>query len=304
LDRTPEVVVVGSACRDLVDDDARGWRLGGGASYSALTLARLGLRVGAIVVADDLAASSTELDMVRDAGVDVVVVPGSRGPVFINIETPTGRIQQTPQVSDPVDPRAMPDAWRRAPAWMLVPVAAEVTEEWADVPPPDAAVAVGWQGLLRVLTAGAAVQHLPPTSTRVVRRANLVGVGCDDIDASLTAGDLVGLLRPGATMLFTDGVHGGEAFEVGEAGTIARVRRWHSIPIQRYVDPVGAGDTFLAGVFAARVHPVLTASWVDGDADLRMGAAVGSLILEGPGLYGVPDHASVVRRMHGGDNPE
>jgi sugar/nucleoside kinase (ribokinase family) len=304
MNRTPEVVVVGSACRDLVEDDARGWRLGGGASYSALTLARLGLHVGAIVVADELAASSTELDMVRDAGVEVVVVPGSRGPVFINIETPTGRVQQTPQVSDPVDPRALPDSWRRAPAWMLVPVAAEVTDEWADVPPPDAAVAVGWQGLLRVLTAGAEVRHLPPTSTRVVRRANLVGVGRDDIDLSMSAADLVGLLRPGATMLFTNGVHGGEALEVGEAGAIAGVRHWHSIPIQRYVDPVGAGDTFLAGVFAARVKPEIAASWTDADPDLRMGAAVGSLILEGPGLYGVPDHAAAVRRMHGGDNPD
>ncbi len=40
---TPDVVVVGSACRDLVEDDPRGWRLGGGASYSALAFARLGL---------------------------------------------------------------------------------------------------------------------------------------------------------------------------------------------------------------------------------------------------------------------
>ena len=39
MDEVPAVVVVGAACRDLVDDDERGWRLGGGASYSALALA-------------------------------------------------------------------------------------------------------------------------------------------------------------------------------------------------------------------------------------------------------------------------
>ena len=304
MDRTPDVVVVGSACRDIVEDDARGWRLGGGASYSALTLARLGLRVGAIVVADKLAAASTELGMVRDAGVAVVVVPGARGPVFINVETPTGRVQQTPQVSDPVDPRALPDTWRRSGAWMLVPVAAEVTEDWADVPPADAVVAVGWQGLLRVLTPGAQVGHLPPSSTRVVRRADLIGVGRDDIDASITTADLAGLLRPSATMLLTNGIHGGDAIEIGRGGVIAATRHWHSIPIQRYVDPVGAGDTFLAGVFAARVKPAIASSWKGPDPDLRMGAAVGSLILEGPGLYGVPEHAAAVRRMHDGDNPD
>ena len=58
MDDVPAVVVVGAACRDLVDDDERGWRLGGGASYSALALARLGISVGALVVADELAAAS------------------------------------------------------------------------------------------------------------------------------------------------------------------------------------------------------------------------------------------------------
>ncbi len=304
MDRTPAVVVVGSACRDLVDDDPRGWRLGGGASYSALTLARLGLTVGALVVADKLAASSSEIQMLRDAGVDVHVVAGSKGPIFINTETPSGRIQRTPQVSDPVDPRALPAAWREARAWMFAPVAAEVTGEWADVPPADALVALGWQGLLRLLRAGAAVDHLPPGPSRVVFRADLVGVGVDDIDDATTAADLAAFMHPGATMLLTNGVHGGHAHEIGVGASIVSSRHWHSIPIQTYVDPVGAGDTFLAAVFAARVDPSLAASWTGPDPDLRMGAAVGSLILEGPGMFGVPDHAATVARMRGGDNPD
>jgi sugar/nucleoside kinase (ribokinase family) len=304
LDSTPAVVVVGAACRDLVDDDPRGWRLGGGASYSALTLARLGLDVGALVVADELAAGSSEIQMLRDAGVTVHVVPGARGPIFINTETPTGRIQQTPQVSDPVDPRALPAAWRGARAWMFAPVAAEVTEEWADVPPADALVALGWQGLLRLLRAGAPVDHLPPGPSRVVARADLIGVGVDDIERGTTAADLAAFAHPGATLLLTDGVHGGDAHIVGEGARIVSTRHWRSIPIQTYVDPVGAGDTFLAGVFAARVAPSLAASWTEGDPDLRMGAATGSLILEGPGLFGVPDLAVTLARMHGGDNPD
>jgi sugar/nucleoside kinase (ribokinase family) len=304
LDRTPSVVVVGSACRDLVDDDPRGWRLGGGASYSALTLARLGLEVGALVVADELAAGSSEIQMLRDAGVDVHVVPGARGPIFINTETPTGRIQQTPQVSDPVDPQTLPAAWRGAGAWMFAPVAAEVTEAWADVPPADALVALGWQGLLRVLRAGAPVDHLPPGPSRVVARADLIGVGVDDIERGTTAADLAAFAHAGATLLLTDGIHGGDAHVVGDGASIVSTRHWHSIPIRRYVDPVGAGDTFLAGVFAARVDPSLAATWTDRDPDLRMGAATGSLILEGPGLFGVPNLAATLARMHGGDNPD
>jgi len=300
----PEVVVIGAACRDLVDDDERGWRLGGGASYSALALARLGLRVGALVVADELAATSAELNMVRDAGVDVRVIPGSHGPIFINVETPTGRIQQTPQISDPVDPRALPDAWRSTRAWMLAPVAAEIRDEWADVVPTDALVAVGWQGLLRVLADGAPVHHLAPGPSPVVRRADLIGVGADDVDDATEPPDLAVFLKPGATLLFTNGVHGGTAYRVGERPTELEPRHWHSIPIARYVDPVGAGDTFLSGVFAAWVHPAITGDWDGPDPDLRLGAACGSLILEGPGVYGVPHLADALRRMRGGDNPD
>ena len=304
MDEAPAVVVVGAACRDLVDDDERGWRLGGGASYSALALARLGISVGALVVADELAAASAELDMVRAAGVDVRVIPGSRGPIFINVETPTGRVQHTPQVSDPVDPAYLPPAWRNARAWMLAPVAAEIRDEWADIVPADALVALGWQGLLRVLRDGAAVHHLPPGASPVVRRADLVGVGADDVDDVTTPAHLAAFMKPGATLLFTDGIHGGTAYRVGERPDDLTPRHWHSIPIREYVDPVGAGDTFLSGVFASWVHPEITTGWDGPDPDLRLGAAVGSLILEGPGVYGVPYLADALVRMRGGDNPD
>jgi sugar/nucleoside kinase (ribokinase family) len=304
MSETPQVVVVGAACRDLVDDDERGWRLGGGASYSALALARLGLRVGALVVADELAATSAELDMVRAAGVDVRVIPGSKGPIFINIETPTGRVQHTPQVSDAVDPAWLPDAWRSARAWMLAPVAAEIRDIWAEVPPADAQVALGWQGMLRVLADGAPVRHLEPGPSPVVRRADLIGVGSDDVDAATTPAHLARFMKAGATLLFTDGIHGGTAYEIGTVPDDLAARHWHSIPIRKYVDPVGAGDTFLSGVFAVWVHPETVTGWDGPDPDLRLGAAAASLILEGPGVFGVPYLADALERMHGGDNPD
>ena len=64
----PDIVVVGAASRDRVEDDPRGWRLGGAVSYAALAIARLGLRVGALVGADAEAATARELDLLREAG--------------------------------------------------------------------------------------------------------------------------------------------------------------------------------------------------------------------------------------------
>ena len=53
-----EVVHIGSACRDVVPEDPRGWRLGGGVTYASLTTARLGLRTAAIVGVDATAATA------------------------------------------------------------------------------------------------------------------------------------------------------------------------------------------------------------------------------------------------------
>ena len=293
----PEVVVVGAASRDLVDDDPRGWRLGGGVSYAALTLARLGLRVGALIGADRLAAESRELHVLRDAGVDVAVARLDRGPVFINTETPNGRIQHAPQVSEPVLPSALPAGWGSAHAWLFGPVAAELPDAWADVPADDALVALGWQGLLRVLVAGEPVTQHPPGPSPIVARADLVGVGSDDVDPATPEASLVALLRPGATMLLTDGAQGGLAIDVAPDGTPGRRRRWPPVPAERFVDPVGAGDTFLAGVFAARIDPALLGPDAGPDDDLLVGAAAASLILEGPGMVGVPTREAVLRRL-------
>ena len=293
----PVVIVVGAACRDLVHDDPRGWRLGGGVSYAALTLARLGLRVGALIGADRLAAESRELHLLREAGVDVVIAPLVRAPVFINTETPAGRIQHSPQVSDPVEPGALPSTWLDSRAWLFGPVAAELPDEWAAVPAADARVALGWQGLLRVLEPGERVTQRPPGPSPIVRRADLVGVGRDDFAGATTEVELLGCLHPGATMLLTDGAQGGVALEAGDDGHEARRRPWTPIPVDRFVDPVGAGDTFLAGVFAAHVDRTLTAADGGADADLRVGAAAASLICEGPGLLGVPERDAVLRRM-------
>jgi hypothetical protein len=250
-------------------------------------------------VADPLAAASQEIELLRGSEADVVIVPGARGPVFVNIETPEGRIQRSPQVSDPVDPAVLPVAWRRAPAWMLAPVAAEIRDEWAAVMPAGALVGLGWQGLLRVLEEGSTVRRRSPWPSALVARADLVGVGRDDLDPVTTVDDLAALLHPGASLLLTNGVHGGEAIEVVAGRRPGAARRWVAIPAERYVDPVGAGDTFLAGVLAARLDPSLAAAWAGPDPDLRLGAACGSLVLEGPGLFGVPDRAAVLGRVTG-----
>lgn len=291
-----EVVHVGSACRDVTADDPRGWRLGGGVTYAALTTARLGLRTAAVVGVDTEAAGAHELVAMRDAGVDILTVDLPEGPIFRNVETPHGREQTVIATGVPVRPVPLPWSWRAAAAWSLVPVAAEVGDDWTDHVGPDAIVAVAWQGMLRRLVAGTRVERIPPTERAILRRADLVGLSHLDVAPDTSLGELSRFLHPGAHLLVTQGGQGGLLVTTGDDGPV-EVLRYLPTLTEREVDPTGAGDTFLAALLAALARPSVTASRRRSLAGaLRFAAAAGSLAVEDIGLAGVPDRTAVIVR--------
>jgi sugar/nucleoside kinase (ribokinase family) len=292
----PTIVVVGAASRDLTDDDPRGWRLGGGVSYGALTIARLGVRTAALIGVDRAAAGAAELDLLRDAGVDIRLAPLARGPVFVNEERPEGRRQISHSVSDEIDPGLIPPTWRTAPGWMLAPVAGEIGVAWADVPSEQAFVGLGWQGLLRELVAGQPVRRTPPAPNPLLRRADLVGLSRGDVEGDLGLDDLRQLTRPGGSLAVTHGDRGGLIVD-GGVGEAARIRHYPAIRAEHAVDPTGAGDVFLAALTAARVEPRLVGGRIGQGFDLLLAAAAASLVLEGPGLFGVADRSAIRARM-------
>jgi hypothetical protein len=287
-------VVVGSAARDLTSEDPRGWRLGGAATYAGLTLARLGLRPRILLGVDDAGAAAPELDLLRAAGADLRLVRLAASPVFENREGPTGRIQVCAEPGVPIPP-AVPADWSDADAWFLGPVADELGPAWASVPRGDALVAVGWQGLLRELPRGGLVTRRRPSATPLIARATIVGLSHHDVDPDLTAAELARLLTPPATLLLTRGEAGGLVLELLAAGG-RRSRVYPAIPAAAVIDPTGAGDTFLAALVAARLGHPLAGSGRRG-ADLRLAAATASLVVEAPGLLGVPTLAAVAGRM-------
>lgn len=294
-----EVVHIGSACRDVVPDDPRGWRLGGGVTYASLTTARLGLRTAAIVGVDATASGSSELDLLRDAGVDLRLVPLAEGPIFRNVETPSGRIQYCVRTGVPLPVLDIPDHWRSAPGWSVVPVAGEVTDDWMAVIPAGAHLAVAWQGFLRQLVPGERVTRRPPWPSAIIRRADLVGVSHHDLARDTPLATLHGLLHPGADLVVTQGGDGGLLVRVGSGGPAGT---WRYLPAAtiREVDPTGAGDTFLAALQAPVLRPAVAGRRRSrGALDLRFAAAAGSLVVEGPGLEGVPDRTAVLARLAG-----
>ncbi|HSK53123.1 MAG TPA: PfkB family carbohydrate kinase [Clostridia bacterium] len=292
----PELVVVGATSRDRTPDDPRGWRLGGGVSYASLAIARLGLRVGALAGVDADAGAAHELARLREAGVDVRPVSLASAPIFDNIETDVGRRQVAHAASARLRTAALPDGWRAAKAWLLTPIAGELPEDWAAVPASEALVAVGWQGLLRDVRAGRPVVRVAPRASALLGRADIVGVSRDDLEGEVDLEALCRLLRPGATLLITAGAGGGLVVEVGRAGP-RRIHRYPAITPDATRDPTGAGDVFLAAVLAARARPGLVGGRLGQRLDLLLAAAAASLVVERPGLDGVPDRTAVRRRL-------
>jgi sugar/nucleoside kinase (ribokinase family) len=293
-----DVVHVGSACRDLTEDDPRGWRLGGGASYSALTTARLGLRTAAVVGVDAITASATELDMLRAAGVELHLVELDEGPTFRNRETPTGRVQSWPTRGRPLPVPDLPPRWLAARAWSLVPVASELRDAWVSIVPDGSIVSLAWQGLLREQGPDQLTRRRAPERSALLDAADLVGVSRHDVAPGTPLDAMTGLLRPGTRLALTDGHDGGRLLRILPDGRTS-AETWPAVPPDDVVDPTGAGDVFLAALLAAMVRPDVTARATGGPptAHLAFAAATASLVVEAVGLHGVPDLAAVLRRL-------
>jgi hypothetical protein len=248
---------------------------------------------------DTASASATELDLLRAAGVDLLLVPLEEGPVFINRETPAGRVQTSMAVGHPLPVSALPSIWLGTPHWSLVPVAGELDETWVRAVPDDRFLSLGWQGFLRSLEAGREVVRLAPRRSRLVERADLVGVSRHDLATVTHVADLLAFLRPGARLVVTDGVRGGQILERTDARKV-RARRYRARAGEREVDPTGAGDVFLAALLAGVIRAAASGSATRRDPprfDLDFAAAAASFVVEAPGLHGVPDLASVLSRL-------
>ena len=282
----PVVLVVGAASRDLVNDDPRGWRLGGAVTYASLALARLGLDVRALVGADAEAAEAEELDLLRSAGVALALGRLLSGPVFDNVR------HVLHSTSDRIPLTALPRRWTSGfDALVIAPVADEIGDEWATLAAatPEPLVGLGWQGLLRVLERNQRIVPRAPAASPLLAAAHVVVMSEADVLAHVTPEAMHGFLRPKATLVWTQGANGGRVLAPDSAGGL-RSAPYPAIPSDGILDPTGAGDVFLAGMVAATLQPSL------GDP-LTVAAAAASLTVEGAGLTGVPDLAAVRRRM-------
>jgi sugar/nucleoside kinase (ribokinase family) len=289
--RRPVVVVVGAGARDVMAADPRGWRLGGGAIYGAFVLARLGLRVRALIGLDGEARGAWELNDLGALGVEIQPVDLRIGPIFVNSEGPRGRSQRVLSVPSTMGTRSLPREWRRPDGVLLTPILSETGGDWGDAFAPESLVAVSWQGYLRRVGPGGLVRPHTMLDAKIALRADIASVSTEDVGLEPFSLEQF-LLRNGQHIVITR-ARRGSLLALRHADRVSM----RLIPATRAngIDPTGAGDVFLATWLAAAV--AMSPSYPSHPRLLHMAALAAGISTEssgpttGPSLYALSQRA-------------
>lgn len=226
-----DYLVIGHITRDLTP---QGLRLGGTASFAALTARALGLRVGVVTSwAADLPVSALR-------GIPIANYPSDVSTTFENIVTPNGRIQFLRQVASSLDYYHIPEPWRNASIIHLGPVAQEI-ESGILRYFSSSLVGLTPQGWLRAWDKDGRVHPTDwPEASFVLHRAGATVISLDDVGRDETI--IEEMAASCRILAVTEADQGSRVFWSGD------VRRFRP-PIVNEVDPVGAGDVYAAAFF-------------------------------------------------------
>ncbi|MBN2549584.1 MAG: hypothetical protein JXB15_10530 [Anaerolineales bacterium] len=264
-----DYLVVGHITVDLTP---QGLRLGGTATYAALTARALGLRVGVVT------SWGAELPLGPLSGIPVASFPAEQSTTFENIQTPDGRVQYIRAAAPRLDYYHIPEPWRSTPIVHLGPVAQEV--EPALVRNfPDSLLCLTPQGWLRGWDDDGKVYPTDwPEASFVLQYCGGTVLSIEDVaDDEERIEDMAAFCH---VMAVTEASQGARLFWNGD------VRRFRP-PAVEEVDATGAGDIFAAAFFF-RLHTTR-----DPWEAARFATQLSAFSVTRPGLAGIPTQDEV-----------
>ena len=264
-----DYLLIGHVTQDITPS---GLKLGGTASYAALTAQAFGKKVGIVTACrPDLALP--ELD-----GIAVVRKSSLRTSTFENINTPNGRVQHIHAVAEKITVADIPAAWLNSPIVHLGPVAAELDPALAKAF-PGSLLGITPQGWLRGWDETGHVFFTDwPEAMSVLSHARIVVLSLEDVRGSEDviqeyAGEV-------PVLVVTEGANGARVYWNGDVRTFRP-------PNEEEVDPVGAGDIFAASFFI-RYHDTR-----DPWESARLATQIAARSVTRRSLAGVPTPAEV-----------
>ncbi|MHB1119909.1 MAG: PfkB family carbohydrate kinase [Bellilinea sp.] len=226
-----DYLLLGHITKDITPT---GYSLGGTATYSALTAAALGMRVGIVT------SYGPDLEVPARPNIQVSPVPADTTTTFKNIYTPSGRIQYVHHPAAYLELSAVPDIWRNAPIVHLGPIMQEVDPKLARAF-PNSLVGLTPQGWMRKANGDGLVHYTDwPEARYVLEGAQAVVFSIEDVQGDES---IVEELIPSTRVLVvTEGSSGSRLYWNGDL-------RYFRVPPVEEIDPVGAGDIFAATFF-------------------------------------------------------
>jgi hypothetical protein len=250
-----------------VDQTPQGLRIGGTASYSALTARALGLRVGIVT------SWGAELSLGPLVDIPVASFPTEQSTTFENVYTPEGRIQYLRHVAPKLDYFQIPEPWRNASIVHLGPVAQEVEPTLARNF-ASAFIGVTPQGWMRGWDDQGRVHPSEwPEASFVLQRAGAAVISVEDI-----GGEEERIYEMAASCHVLAVTEGDQGMRLFWNGDVRRIRP----PQEELVDATGAGDVFAAAFFSR----LFTTR--DPWEAARFATQLSAISVTRPGLTGIP----------------
>jgi len=268
-----DYLLIGHLTIDLTPE---GMRLGGTATYSALTAIALGLRVGVVT------SWAGEIPLGPLSSIPIISYPTDNSTTFENIYTETGRVQKIHHIAPKLDYYQVPEPWRTAPIVHLGPVSQEVEPSLVRNF-PDALIGVTPQGWLRSWNKEGLISHTEwPEARFVLERSGAAVISADDVEGDESRiEEMASYCR---TLVVTDNREGCRIFWNGD---LRRLRP----PMVKEVDPTGAGDIF-ATAFFTRLY-----STRDPWEAARFATQLAALSVTRPGLQAIPTQDEIKESM-------
>lgn len=274
----PEYVVIGHITKDLTPE---GYTIGGTATYAALTARNLGLSVGVVTSFDPGFDPNSVL-----ADISITRTPASETTAFQNLYHNGRREQFIYGLAAPIEPAAVPVAWRQSPIIHLGPLVREIPSEILSIFDSDSLIGVTPQGWMRQWDeSGRVVPRRWHEADDVLRRADVLVFSVEDV--ARMRGEIDRLADLAQIMVVTQGPAGATLFLAGDS-------THHPAFEATEVDPTGAGDVF-AAAFLIRLRET-----DDPHEAAHFANAVASLSIEGPGVQGIPARDQVEHRLRHG----
>ncbi|MBI3760906.1 MAG: ribokinase, partial [Chloroflexi bacterium] len=224
-------LVIGHITQDLTPE---GTRLGGTATYAALTARALGLQAALVTSAAPDAPANTLAEF------PALRLPSEHSTTFENIYDGNGRTQFLRAVAAPIALDSVPHHWQRTSIVHLAPVAREIDPRMAEQFPASF-VGLTPQGWLREWNAAGRVRPADwPEAETTLRYASAVVLSDEDVRGDRALVDR--WATAAKVLVITEGEAGATVYSAGQG------RRFPA-PAVEVVDPTGAGDIFAAAFF-------------------------------------------------------